>query len=152
MGARGRIFRSSSDPAVSIPRHGSQVAVTSAGQLGIVASSARFKRDIQGIGERSLGLLQLHPVTIRYEQNPLRTPQYGLVAEEVAKVYSGLVTRAPGGAVESVQYYELIPMLLNELQRQERELHGLRARRAASAARLMQLDEAVPHSVSPASR
>ena len=50
---------------------------TSAAQLGIVASSARFKRDIQGIGERSLGLLQLHPVTIRHKQNPLRTREYG---------------------------------------------------------------------------
>jgi hypothetical protein len=88
---------------VQIPRHGSQAVVTSAGQLGIVASSAHFKRDIQGIGERSLGLLQLHPVTIRYKQNPLRTPQYGLVAEDVAKAYPELVTRGPGGAVESVQ-------------------------------------------------
>ena len=59
---------------------------TSAAQLGIVASSARFKRDIRGIGERSLGLLQLHPVTIRYKQDSLRTRQYGLIAEEVAKL------------------------------------------------------------------
>ena len=40
-------------------------------------------------GGRSLALLQLHPVTIRHKQNPLRTREYGLVAEEVAKVYSG---------------------------------------------------------------
>ena len=61
------------------------MVVTSAGQAGIVASSARFKRDIQDTGERSLRLLQLHPVTIRYKQNPLLTPQYGLVAEEVSR-------------------------------------------------------------------
>jgi hypothetical protein len=89
-----------------------------------VASSARFKRDIQGIGERSLGLLQLHPVTIRYKQDPLRTWQYGLIAEEVANIYPELVTRGPAGAVESVQCHGLIPMLLNEPQRQERELQG----------------------------
>ena len=118
---------------------------TSAAQLGIVASSARFKRDIRGIGERSLGLLQLHPVTIRYKQDSLRTRQYGLIAEEVAKVYPELVTRGPDGAVESVQCYELIPI-------QERELHGLKARGAALAARLTQLDGAVLHSASLASR
>ena len=62
------------------------------------------------------------------------------------------MTRGPDGAVESMQYYELTPMLVNELQPQERELHGLKARRAALAARLTQLDEAVPHSASLASR
>ena len=33
------------------PLIGSQVVVTAAGQLGIVASSARFKRDIQAMGK-----------------------------------------------------------------------------------------------------
>ena len=56
------------------PLVGSQVVVTAAGQLGIVASSARFKRDIQAMGERSQGLLQLRPVTFRYKQEPARNP------------------------------------------------------------------------------
>ena len=96
-------------------------------------------------GGRSLALLQLHPVTIRHKQNPLRTREYGLVAEEVAKVFPEVVTRGPGGAVESVQYDELIPMLLNELQR-------MKAQNAALAARLARLEEAVPRSASLASR
>ena len=67
------------------------------GQLGIVASSARFKRDIQAMGEASQSLLQLGPVTFRYKQDPQATRQYGLIAEEVAKVYPELVTRGPDG-------------------------------------------------------
>jgi hypothetical protein len=109
------------------PLIGSQVVVTAAGQLGIVASSARFKRDIQAMGEGSQGLLQLRPVTFRYKQDPQATRQYGLIAEEVAKVYPELVTRGPDGKVASVEYHELIPMLLNELQRQQREFQELKA-------------------------
>ena len=53
---------------------------------------------------------------------------YGLLAEEVAAVYPELVTRTATGHVQTVKYQELIPMLLNELQRQQRELAELRAR------------------------
>lgn len=48
--------------------------------------------------------------------------EYGLIAEEVAKIYPELVISGADGKIESVQYYALIPMLLNELQRQERTL------------------------------
>ncbi len=133
------------------PLSGSEVVVTAAGQLGILASSARFKRDIEAMGERSLGLLQLRPVTFRYKQDPQGLRQYGLVAEEVAKVYPELVTRGTDGAVQSVQYYELIPMLLNELQRQGRELRELKAQKLALADRLVRLEEAT-HSGPLASR
>jgi hypothetical protein len=123
---------------------GSQVVVNGAGQLGILASSARYKRDINPMGARSRGLFQLRPVTFRFKQDPERTRQYGLIAEEVAKVYPELVMRRSDGAVESVQYHELIPMLLNELQRQQRELTAL-------TTRLVRM-EAATHNVTLASR
>jgi hypothetical protein len=40
-------------------------------------------------------------------------------------VYPDLVTRTATGEVQRVKYQELIPMLLNELQRQQRELGEL---------------------------
>ena len=131
------------------PLIGSQVVVTPAGQLGIVASSARFKRDIHAMGEGSQGLLQLRPVTFRYKQDPQATRQYGLIAEEVAKVYPELVTWGPDGKVASVQYHELIPMLLNELQRQQREFEELKA---ALTVHLTRLEATASHSLSSASR
>ena len=134
------------------PLSGSQVVVTTTGQLGILASSARYKRHIETMGERSLGLFRLRPVTFRYKQDPRGIRQYGLVAEEVAKVYPELVTRGSGGAVESVEYYELIPMLLNEMQRQGQELRGLKAENAALAERLVRLEQAIPRSTLAASR
>src|SRR5260370_14995789 len=85
------------------PLIGSQVVVTTAGQLGILASSARFKRDIENIGDRSRGLVQLRPVTFRYKGDPQRARQYGLMAEEVAKVYPELGARGTDGGGGSVQ-------------------------------------------------
>jgi small-conductance mechanosensitive channel len=90
------------------------------------------------MGARSRKLLALRPVTFRYKQDPQRTRQYGLIAEEVAKIYPALVTRRSDGRVESVQYHELIAMLLNELQRQQRELGELKAQNGALQGTLLE--------------
>jgi trimeric autotransporter adhesin len=107
-----------------VPVTGSQVLINSQGQLGILASSARFKRDIRPMAERSHRLLQLRPVIFRYKNDPTAALNYGLIAEEVAKVYPELVVRGAQGEVESVQYHQLIPMLLNEVQHQHKALEA----------------------------
>jgi hypothetical protein len=53
---------------------GTPVEVTSAGQLGIVMSSARYKRDIADMGDKTSGLLRLRPVTFRYKNDQSGTP------------------------------------------------------------------------------
>jgi Chaperone of endosialidase len=105
---------------------GLDVVVNSNGRLGIVMSSARYKKDIQNMGARSRGLLKLRPVTFRYKQDPTGERQYGLIAEEVAQVYPELVSYGPDGKIQSVHYQELIPMLLNELQQQASEIAQLK--------------------------
>jgi hypothetical protein len=100
---------------------GSDVVVSSTGRLGIVMSSARYKRNIADMGDASHRLMKLRPVTFRYKNDQTGALQYGLVAEEVARVYPELVT-VTDGRVEAVRYHELIPMLLNELQKQARDL------------------------------
>jgi len=136
-----------------VPVTGSQVFVNSKGQLGIAASSERYKRDIQTMGDRSRRLYQLRPVTFHYKFDPDGPQQYGLVAEEVAKIYPDLVTRDADGKIQAVQYHELIPMLLNELQHQQQELANLEAQNkhlratateqnASFAARLARLEAA----------
>jgi hypothetical protein len=135
----------------STPVSGRQVFINSNGLLGIMASCARYKRDIHDIGVRSRGLFQLRPVTFRYKQDAQEQWQYGLIAEEVAKVYPELVVRGAKGVVESVQYHELIPMLLNEVQHQQQvlsaqapqiaELQAQNARLQAVVGQLQQRDE-----------
>ncbi len=98
----------------------SAVYVTAAGQLGVQGSSERFKTDIAAMPQLSEKLAQLRPVTFRYRTDPKRVRQYGLIAEEVAKVYPELVIRDPAGKIMGVHYEELAPMLLNEIQQQQR--------------------------------
>jgi len=99
---------------------GSTVLINSTGQLGTVQSSRRYKEDIRDMGAASDGLLRLRPVTFRYKK-PLddgtKPVQYGLIAEEVAEVYPDMVVRNKDGRIETVQYYKLDAMLLNEVQK-----------------------------------
>jgi hypothetical protein len=100
---------------------GATVMVDGNGQLGVAFSSARYKQDIAPMGTRSEKVLDLRPVTFAYKDDARAVTHYGLLAEDVATVYPELVTRTASGEVQTVKYQELIPMLLNELQRQRQE-------------------------------
>ena len=116
--------------------------VTSGGQIGILPSSGRYKENVADMANASSGLMALRPVTFKYnfDKNPAgRAQQYGLIAEEVAQVYPDLVTRAPDGKIETVMYQYLPPMLLNELQKQQRALAAQAAELAGARALMGEL-------------
>jgi hypothetical protein len=100
---------------------GDQVMINSTGQLGIAPSSGRYKQNIRDMGDASGRLMNLRPVTFVYNQDPTNKRQFGLVAEEVERVYPELVTLDADRRAQSVQYQQIIPMLLNEIQKQNRE-------------------------------
>jgi hypothetical protein len=100
---------------------GIPVQINSNGQLGAQTSSRRFKEQIADMGDSTSALMKLRPVTFLYKpeySKSDRTLQYGLVAEEVAKVYPELVAYDKDGQPYTVRYQYLAPMLLNELQKQ----------------------------------
>lgn len=112
---------------------GVPVLINANGQLGIATSSRKFKEDIRPIGDASSALLKLQPVSFRYKeadgagQKPL---QYGLIAEEVDEVMPELVVRNSEGGIETVAYQMLPSLLLNEYQKQNRELLNTREKLA----------------------
>jgi hypothetical protein len=71
------------------------------------------------MGVNSEKLQQLRPVTFHLKTDPHGALQYGLIAEEVAKVYPELVIRDQSGRIDGVRYEELAPMLLNEVQKRD---------------------------------
>jgi hypothetical protein len=90
-------------------------------RLGVLASSERYKTGITPIGTTTEKLKQLRPVSFHLRTDPKGAVQYGLIAEEIAKVYPELVTRDENGRIDGVRYDELAPMLLNEMQRERKE-------------------------------
>src|SRR5271169_117854 len=103
------------------------VVVNSNGRLGVAAvSSERFKTAIAPMGSNTAKLDQLRPVTFKLKTDAKGTRQYGLIAEEVAKVYPELVIRDEKGRIDGVRYDELAPMPLNEMQQQVAEIRELK--------------------------
>jgi trimeric autotransporter adhesin len=99
---------------------GVQVFINANGQLGTLTSSQRFKDNIKTIDADSEKLQQLRPVSFLYKdsaESGKHTLQYGLIAEEVAKVYPELVQYDEDGKPFTVYYHLLTPLLLREAQK-----------------------------------
>ena len=72
----------------------------------------------------SEAILALKPVTFRYKHqiDPKGMPQFGLVAEEVAKVDRDLVVGDAQGEPYAVRYEAVNAMLLNEFLKEHRKM------------------------------
>ena len=64
-----------------------------------MSSSWRFKKDIATMEKSSEAILSLRPVTFHYKTDTKGTPQFGLIAEEVAKLNPDLV-----GAIRTAKF------------------------------------------------
>jgi len=106
---------------------GEAVAVNASGQLGVVPSSQRFKDAVKPMDKASEAILALKPVIFCYkkELDPKGIPQFGLVAEDVAKVNPDLVVRDAEGKVYTVRYEAVNAMLLNEFLKEHRKVEQL---------------------------
>jgi len=104
--------------------NGPGVVVSASGQLGVLPSSARFKDGIKPMDKASEAIFALKPVTFHYknEIDPNRNAQFGLVAEDVAKVNPSLVTHDDKGEVYTVRYDAVNAMLLNEFLKARRQI------------------------------
>jgi tRNA-dihydrouridine synthase len=102
--------------------------------------------------EASDSIFSLRPVTFRYKTEPAKekTLQFGLIAEEVAKVNPGLVVRDGKGEIYSVRYEAVNAMMLNEfikehrqVQDQQKEIDKLTAQLKEQAAMLQKVSAQV---------
>jgi uncharacterized coiled-coil protein SlyX len=105
---------------------GVNVIVDSDGQLGTSNSSRRFKKDIKPMDQTSEAILALKPVTFHYKnldsKKAENTPQFGLIAEEVAEINSDLVVLDHDGEPFTVRYDAVNAMLLNEFLKEHKKV------------------------------
>ena len=103
---------------------GVAVIIDANGHLGTTTSSMRFKDEIRPMDKASEAILALKPVTFRYKKeiDAERTPQFGLVAEQVEKVNPDLVARDEQGKPYTVRYDAVNAMLLNEFLKEHRKV------------------------------
>jgi trimeric autotransporter adhesin len=106
------------------------VTVGAGGKLGFQASSRRYKDDIKPMDKASEALFALKPVSFRYKQeiDPARSPDFGLIAEDVATVNPYLVARDEEGKIVTVRYQAVNAMLLNEFLKEHQKVEDQQRR------------------------
>ena len=112
------------------------VLIDSAGQLGTISSSHRFKKEIKPMDKASEAILALKPVTFHYKSDNTNRPEFGLIAEQVAKVNPDLVVRDENGEIYTVRYDAVNAMLLNEFLKEHRKVEELTKDFQATVAQL----------------
>jgi len=108
------------DDADAIP-----VLIDSSGQLGTVSSSIVYKENIETM-QGAERLYSLRPVSFNYKTDKTKKKTYGLIAEEVLEHIPEIVVRDKTGAIETIQYHLLVPMMLDLLIKQKAEIDALR--------------------------
>jgi hypothetical protein len=135
----GNVFNVATQSGTTAP-----VVVSNDGQLGTVVSSERFKKDIAAMNNASDAILSLRPVTFHYKTDAKGAPQFGLIAEEVAKVNPGLVLLDKEGKPYTVRYDAVNAMLLNEFLKEHKafveEQRRVRAQETIIAHQQEQID------------
>jgi Chaperone of endosialidase len=124
---------------VAVNASGVPVVIDLNNQLGTIVSSRRFKKEIKSMDKVSEAILALKPVTFHYKSDKTNTPQFGLVAEEVAKVNPDLVVRDKNGEIYTVRYDAVNAMLLNEFLKEHRKVEKQESRIQEQDAMITQL-------------
>lgn len=112
------------------------VLIDSAGQLGTVSSSIRYKENVQTLGEDSAVLHKLRAVSFTYKNRPADRKEYGFIAEEVLEHIPDIVVYNKEGEPETIQYHKLYGLMVSEIQQNRKKIEALEQRLAALEARL----------------
>lgn len=97
--------------------------VDNAGSIGYVSSKREYKDDIKNMGNFSERIYKLNPVSFTWKKD--KTEDWGLIAEDVAKIFPELASYDDKGNPETVSYQKLSVLLLNEIQKLNERIEKL---------------------------
>jgi len=94
---------------------GSLIVTGSAFVTSLTETSAlRYKKYVKNIDDQANAVFQLRPVHFRWRDTNKK--DYGLIAEEVQKIYPELVTNGEDGNALGISYTKLTALLLKTIQ------------------------------------
>jgi hypothetical protein len=110
-----------------------------------------LKRDVRPLGASAAKVLSLSPVSFRYKPQFAQGSdglEYGLIAEQVARLFPSLVQYEANGKPGGIYYEELPVLLLAQLQReharitrQQQEIARLQREQARASRQQQQIDQ-----------
>lgn len=91
------------------------------------SSDGRLKEYIGEIGdEASDKLFTLNPLIFSYKHDVKHKKHYGVIAQEVEKVFPELVENNNVSGYKTVNYQELIPIMLSKMKKMQSEIDELK--------------------------
>ena len=89
-------------------------------------SDKNHKEEIEPISESKIeNLFDLEPVEYKLKSDTKNKKHYGLIAQDVEEIYPELISDSNLG-FKTVNYMELIPLLLLKMKNMQKEIDGLR--------------------------
>jgi Chaperone of endosialidase len=113
----------------------------SANTLSFCSSSIRYKENINSFSPGLSLVKQLRPVSFTWKSNG--SLDFGLVAEEVAKVEPLLITRNDKGDIEGVKYERVGVVLLNAVNEQQQQIDSQQRKIEAQQKQLQQQSQTI---------
>jgi hypothetical protein len=90
-----------------------------------VPSDKKLKTNINEINDKTKNIIfELNPVVFEYINDNNKKKHYGLIAQEVEKIYPELVSTEVG--YKTVNYNELIPIMLSKMKNMQEEINLLK--------------------------
>jgi len=101
------------------------VCASNIGQLGVCASSKRYKSDIATYRGGLNVINQLRPVSFTWTEDKIK--DVGFVAEELNAVEPRLSIRNKEGVVEGIKYGQITAVIVNAMKEQQAQITKLQA-------------------------
>ena len=98
-----------------------------AGFSTALSSDRRLKKDIVDIEEDEIDDMdKLHPVTYSWKDDKHNKKHYGFIAQDVQKIYPHLTETKIMGEYLTINYNELIPVMVKQIQNLKKELEDVK--------------------------
>jgi hypothetical protein len=106
---------------------GTAVLCSTAGKLGTVVSSIELKENVKELESKEQSILSLRPVQFNYKSDQDKNVCFGMIAEEVDKMFPELVLYKDGKPY-GIKYHEMPALLLLEIQKLNRRIQQLESK------------------------